>query len=74
MPSAKAMSVASVDVKKAYESGSVDHGWLREMMVLHRFLAWLSATVVKLSKSWNTRVVTTKEKGRETSGPIKFCG
>ena len=53
-------------------SDSVDHGWLSEMMVLHRFPAWLSATVEKLSKSWNTRVVTTTKQGRETSGPIKF--
>ena len=50
----------------------VDHGWLSEMMVLHRFPAWLSATVEKLSKSWNTRVVTNTKQGRETSGPINF--
>ena len=56
--------------KKPYDS--VDHGWLREMVFLHRFPAWLSATVEKLSKSWNTRVKTTTKQGRETSGPIKF--
>ena len=64
------LSVAWIDVKKAYDS--IDHGRLSEMMVLHRLPAWLSAIVEKLSKSWNTRVVTTTKQGRKTSGPIKF--
>ena len=51
---------------------TVDHGWLEEMMILRRFPVWLSRTVEKLSKSWNTRVVATTEQGRETSKPIKF--
>ena len=46
------LSVTWIDVKKAYDS--VDHGWLSDMKVLHRFPAWLSAIVEKLSKSWNT--------------------
>lgn len=41
-------------------------------MILHRFAVWLSKTVEKLSKSWNTRVVTTTNQGRETSEPIRF--
>ena len=64
------LSMAWVDVKKAYDS--VDHGWLEEMMILHRFPAWLSGTVEKLSKTWNTRVVATTKQGRETSEPIRF--
>ena len=59
-----------IDVKKAYDF--VDHGWLEEKMVLHRFPVWLSRKVEKLSKSWNTRVVVTKKQGRETSEPIRF--
>lgn len=62
--------MAWIDVKKAYDS--VDHGWLEEMMVLHRFPIWLSRTVKKLSKSWNTRVVATAKLGREKSEPIRF--
>ena len=41
-------------------------------MALHRFPAWLSATVEKLSKSWNTRVVTTTNQGHEIPGPLRF--
>ena len=62
--------MAWMDVKKAYDS--VDHGWLEDMMILHRFPAWLSKTVEKLSKSWNTRVVATTKQGREASEPIRF--
>ena len=57
--------MAWIDVKKPHDS--VDHGWLEEMMILHRFPVWLSRTVEKLSKSWNTRVVETTKQGRETS-------
>ena len=39
-------SKAWVDVKKAYDS--VDHGWLKEMMVLHRFSNWLREADGKL--------------------------
>ena len=62
--------MAWMDVKKAYDS--VDHVWLEDMMILHRFPAWLSKTVEKLSKSWNTRVVATTKQGREVSEPIRF--
>ena len=62
--------MAWIDVKKAYDS--VDHGWLEEMMILHRFAVCLSRTVEKLSRSWNTRVVTTANQRRETSEPIRF--
>ena len=64
------LSMACIDVKKAYDS--VDHGWLEEMMILHRFPVCLSRMVEKLSKSWNTRVVATTKQGRETSEPIRF--
>ena len=37
------LSVAWVDVKKAYDS--VDHGWLGGMMVLHRFPKWLCEVI-----------------------------
>ena len=42
------------------------------MMILHRFPVWLSRTVEKLSKSWNTREVATTKQGRETFEPIRF--
>ena len=43
-----------------------------EMKILHRFPVWLSRTVEKLSKSWNTRVVATTKQGRKTSKPFRF--
>ena len=64
------LSLAWIDVKKMYDL--VDHGWLEEMIILHTFPVWLSRTVEKLSKSWNTRVVATTKQGRETSEPIRF--
>ena len=64
------LSMARIDVKKAYDS--VDHGWLEEMMILRRFPVWLSRTVDKLSKSYETRVVPTTKQGRERSEPIRF--
>lgn len=62
------LSLAWIDVKIMYDL--VDHGWLEEMIILHRFPVWLSRTVEKLSK--NTRVVATTKHGRETSEPIRF--
>ena len=64
------LSMAWVDVKKAYDS--VDHGWLGEMMVLHRFPKWLCEVICKLSRSWNTRIVANTLHGREVSEPIMF--
>ena len=64
------LSMAWVDVKKAYDS--VDHEWLGEMMVLHRFPKWLCEVICKLSKSWNTKIVANTAHGREVSEPIVF--
>ena len=64
------LSLACIDVKKMYDL--VDHGWLEEMIILHRFPVWLSRTVEKLSKSWNKRVLATTKQGRETTEPIRF--
>lgn len=63
------LSMAWIDIKKVCDS--VDCGLLEEMMILHRFPVWFSRTVEKLSKSWNTKVATTKQ-GCETSKPIRF--
>lgn len=62
--------MAWIDVKKAYDS--VDHEWLMEMMQVHRFPEWMVGVMHNLSKSWNTRVVTTTRRGREKSEMIKF--
>ena len=43
-----------------------------EMKILHRFPVWLSRTVEKLSKSWNTRVVATTKQGGKTTEPFRF--
>ena len=59
-----------MDVKKAYDS--IDHGWLEEMMIIHRFPTWLCRTIRNLSRSWSTRIVVTTRNGREASEIIKF--
>ena len=64
------LSMAWVDVKKAYDS--VDHGWLGEMMVLHRFPKWMCKVISKLCKSWKTRIVANTRHGWEVSDPIMF--
>jgi len=64
------LSMAWINVKKAYDSA--DHGWLEEMMIFHRFPVWLSRTVEKLSRSWNTRVVGITKQGHEISESIRF--
>ena len=43
------LSVGGVNVKKAYDS--IDHGWLEEMMIIHRFPTWLCRTTKYLSRS-----------------------
>ena len=59
-----------VDVKKAYDS--IDHGWLEEMMIIHRFPTWLSRTTKNLPRSRSTRIVVTTRNRREVSEIIKF--
>lgn len=55
---------------KAYDS--VDHEWLSEMMSIHRFPRWLARVVTKLSKAWNTMIVTRTKLGMEISEIIQF--
>lgn len=43
------LSVAWIDVKKAYDS--VDHSWLNGVMTLHSFPTWLCKVIAKLCKS-----------------------
>ena len=62
--------MAWVDVKKAYDS--VDHGWLCEMMVLHRFPKWLWEVICKLCNSWNTRIVANTLHAQDVSEPTVF--
>ena len=57
-------------MKKAYDS--IDHGWLEELMIIHRFPTWLCRTIRNLSRSWSTRIVVTTRNGREASEIIKF--
>ena len=64
------LSMAWVDVTKAY--GSVDHEWLSETMSIHRFPRLLARVVTKLSKAWNTRIVTRTKLGMEMSETIQF--
>ena len=64
------LSMAWIDVKKAYDL--IDHKWLVEMMVVHRFPDWVGKMVSRLCATWNTRIVVTTKQGRETSDLIKF--
>ena len=59
-----------VDVAKAYDS--IDHEWLDEMMILHRFPIWLKNVTSELSASWNTRIQCKTDKGAEISDVIRF--
>ena len=49
-----------MDEKKAYDS--VDHGWLVEMMHMHKFPRWLCKAIHNLCMCWNTRIVAKTEK------------
>ena len=64
------LSVAWVDVRKAYDS--VDHGWLNKIMLVHRFPVWICEVVRKLCAAWNTRIVANTKVGNETSPVISF--
>ena len=64
------LSMAWIDVKKAFDS--VDHEWLAEMMILHRFPTWLCRTIESLCNSWNTKVVAKTKQGIEKSEVIQF--
>ena len=64
------LSMVWIDVKKAYDS--VDHKWLVEMMAVHRFPDWVGKMVNRPCATWNTRIVVTTKKGKETSDLIKF--
>ena len=57
------LSMAWIDVKKAYDL--IDHKWLVEMMVVHRFPDWVGKMVSRLCATWNTRIVVTTKQGRE---------
>ena len=63
------LSMGWVDIK-AYHS--IDHGWLEEMMLMHRFPTWLCRAIQNLSRSWSTRILTTTRKGSEVSDTIQF--
>ena len=64
------LSVAWVDVRKAYDS--VDHRWLYKIMLVHRFLVWICEVVRKLCAAWNTRIVANTKVGNETSPCDQF--
>ena len=53
--------MAWVDLAKACDS--IDHEWLDEMMILHRFPTWLKDETSKLSESRNTRIQCRPVKG-----------
>ena len=53
---------------------SVYHGWLKGVMLLHRFSVWLCRLITaKLCRSWNTRVmfVTRKREGNLLTNSIQ---
>ena len=64
------LSIGWIDIKMAQES--IDHGWLEEMMLLHRFSGWVCCTVRNLSRGRNSRIVVTTKKGRDASQTIMF--
>ena len=62
--------MAWIDVRKAYDS--IDHKWLKEMRILHKFRQWLSRVVQRISARWNTRINARTRQGDEVSEMIKF--
>ena len=64
------LRMAWVDIRKAYDS--VDHSWLQEMFVLHRFPRWTGNVISRLSAKWNTRINVKKKQGVEISERIRF--
>ena len=64
------LSVAWVDVRKAYDS--VDHRWLNKVMLVHRVPVWICEVVRKLCSAWNTGIVANTKVGNETSPVISF--
>ena len=64
------LSMAWVDIRKAYDS--VDHSWLQEMFLLHRFPRWTGSVISRLSAKWNTRINVKKKHGVEISERIRF--
>ena len=65
------LSMGWVDIK-AYHS--IDHGWLEEMMLMHRFPTWLcrATRICQEAGVHCTRIVTTTRKGSEVSDTIQF--
>ena len=61
------LSMAWINERKAYDS--VDHKWLKEIMILRKFLQWLSRMVQRISTRWNTQINARKNQVSET---IKF--
>ena len=64
------LSVAWVDVRKAYDS--VDHRWLNEIMLVHRFPVWICEFLRKVCAAWNTRIVANTRVGNVTFPVISF--
>jgi len=64
------LSMGWMDVSKAFDS--VAHKWLIKMIKIHRFPEWICNTITNLSKTWNTRIVTTTRQGHEQSEIIRF--
>ena len=64
------LSIGWIDIKMGQDS--IDHGWLEEIMLLHRFPAWVCSTVRNLSRGRNSRIVVTTKKGRDASQTIMF--
>ena len=50
----------------------IDHDWLSAMTDVHRLPVWLGEVIRKLCASWNTKVVATTRKERETSRKVRF--
>ena len=56
--------------EKAHDS--VDHGWLKKIMQVHRFPLWVCGVTRNLCESWNTKIVVHTKRGEKTSQPIHF--
>ena len=62
------LSVAWIDVRKAYDS--VNHGWIRKILEVHRLPDKLTAAIRNIIHNWNVIVLIPTINGTEKSPVI----
>ena len=66
------LSVAWIDVREAYDS--VNHGWIRKILEVHRLPDKLTAAIRNIIHNWNVIVLIPTINGTEKSEGDSICG